>query len=98
MQRSFVVDALWSTLTAVGFGEVVLVGWLWWESGSGGGGIVANLGGLFEALLWLTPTAFIGACIGVALSSGMGWTRRWVSGAVVGALVVVAAIIWASAS
>ena len=88
------VDALWATLAAVLLCQAVLIGQLWWESGSSGGPVV-HRGGLLEALLWLIPAGFIGACAGTGVAAGMGWKRRWISGAVVGALFGLAAIAWA---
>jgi len=94
-ERPFMVDALWATLAAVLFCEAALIGQLWWESGSGGGGPLANWGGLLEALLWIVPVGFIGACAGTGIAVGMGWKRRWIAGAVVGSLFGLAAIAWA---
>lgn len=88
------VDALWATLAAVAFCEIALVGRLWWESGSGDGAL-ASWGGLLEALLWLIPVGFAGACVGTGVAIGMGWKRRWISGAVVGAVFGLAAVAWA---
>jgi len=89
------VDVLWATLVAILFCEAALIGLLWWESGSGGGPL-ESWGGLLEALLWLAPAGFIGACAGTGVALGMGWKRRWLAGAVVGVLFGLIAVAWAN--
>lgn len=92
MERPFLADAGTATFYAVVLVEAVLIATVWWESRAGGPAVLSQWGGFLEALLWVVPVGFVGACAGTALAAGMGWKPRWRTGLLVGAIAGLVAV------